>query len=202
MELEELEEKTIMNVAIIGTRYPDQHQERAARFLAYQLSHYYGCRIKTGGAYGIDQAAMLGAQVDLLDVYLPWASYNNEIIPKGANRIIADRVRHAAWFESVGVYHPAPDSLSGGAWALHARNFGIIQPAKLVIAFPNETGVGGTGQGIRIAKALNIQVMQFNKGNGLVHHNQMLLTAVSHLGLTPGAGLIRVIESENIDVYV
>ena len=33
--------------------------------------------------------------------------------------------------------------------------------------------------------------------------NQMLLTAVNHLGLIPScAGLVRVTESENVDVYV
>ena len=58
-------------VAIIGTRNPDQRQERKARFLAYHLSHHYGCRINTGGAYGIDQAAMLGARIDMLDICLP-----------------------------------------------------------------------------------------------------------------------------------
>jgi predicted Rossmann-fold nucleotide-binding protein len=189
-------------VAIIGTRSPDHRQERKARFLAYHLSHHYGCRIKTGGAYGIDQAAMLGARIDMLDICLPWASYNKEIIPKGAHLIIADRNRHAEWFESVENYHPAPDKLTNGARSLHARNFGVIQPAHLVIAFPNADGGGGTGQGIRIAEALNIPVMQFNKGAEAVLMNQTLLTAVNHLGLIPGAGLVRVTESENVDVYV
>ena len=189
-------------VAIIGTRNPDQRQERKARFLAYHLSHHYGCRIKTGGAYGIDQAAMLGARIDMLDICLPWASYNKEIIPKGAHLIIADRNRHAEWFESVENYHPAPDKLTNGARSLHARNFGVIQPAHLVVAFPNANGDGGTGQGIRIAQALNIPVMQFNKGAEPALMNQMLLTAVNRLGLIPGAGLVRVTESENVDVYV
>jgi len=69
-------------VAIIGTRNPDQRQERKARFLAYHLSHHYGCRIKTGGAYGIDQAAMLGARIDMLDICLPWASTTRRSFPK------------------------------------------------------------------------------------------------------------------------
>jgi hypothetical protein len=138
----------------------------------------------------------------MLDICLPWASYNKEIIPKGARLIIADRFRTAEWFESVENYHPAPDKLTNGARALHARNFGVIQPAHLVIAFPDADGGGGTGQGIRIAEALNIPVMQFNKGAEAVLMNQTLLTAVNHLGLIPGAGLVRVTESENVDVYV
>jgi hypothetical protein len=44
--------------------------------------------------------------------------------------------------------------------------------------------------------------MQFNKGAEAVLMNQTLLTAVNHLGLIPGAGLVRVTESENVDVYV
>jgi len=61
---------------------------------------------------------------------------------------------------------------------------------------------GGTGQGIASPRLWNIPVMQFNKGAEAVQMNQTLLTAVNHLGLIPGAGLVRVTESENVDVYV
>lgn len=56
-------------------------------------------------------------------------------------------------------YHPNPHSLSPGSVRLHARNYGIVSKSTAVIACPSEKpGGGGTGQGIRIAKDLNIPV--------------------------------------------
>jgi len=189
-------------VAIIGTRNPDHQQERKARFLSYELSHSHNCTISTGAAYGIDEAAMKGALAEKLNVYLPWSSYNREIIPDRAKIVVASERLHPHWYASVTQYHPAASRLKPGVRSLHARNYGILEHADLVIAFPNEDGGGGTGQAIRIAEALNIPVMQFNKGAEAVLMNQTLLTAVNHLGLIPGACLVRATESENVDVYV
>ena len=60
-------------ISIIGTRSPTPKQRDAAQDLAYDLSAA-GVRIRTGAAYGIDEAAMMGAL--WLDVFLPWKSYN------------------------------------------------------------------------------------------------------------------------------
>ena len=147
---------------------------------------------------------MLGARIDMLDICLPWASYNKEIIPKGAHLMIADTaIRHAEWFESVENCHPAPDKLTQPRCTISARTQLRCHPTSPSgVAFPNANGDGGTGQGIRIAQALNIPVMQFNKGAEPALMNQMLLMVVNRLGLIPGAGLVRVTESENVDVYV
>lgn len=171
-------------VAIVGTRSPDSTQERRARFLANRLSHTYGCTITTGGAYGIDQAAMEGADADKLLVYLPWASYNQKIIPVGAKTIVASTLHHPDWFASVQEYHPAPSKLTFGALALHARNYGIIEHTDLVIAFPDESGGGGTGQGIRIALGLNKPVMWFNKNKSDGFYiDEILANALGRLSL-------------------
>jgi len=169
-------------VAIIGTRNPDHRQERKARFLSYQLSHNYGCIISTGAAYGIDEAAMNGADPGMLKLYLPWSSYNREIIPDHAKIVVASESLHPQWYASVVQYHPAASRLKPGARSLHARNYGILEHADLVIAFPGEDGGGGTGQGIRIAQGLRIPVMQLNKGAESILFNTMLETALHYLG--------------------
>lgn len=163
------------SVAIIGTRDPNVYQRMAATALASRLSRDHGITIATGGAYGIDQAAMNGAKPSLLEVYLPWASYNREVIPRDAGKIIiADPIRHRAWFESVDRYHPNPAALKHSVRALHARNYGIVIGRDLVIAFPHAEGSGGTGQGIRIAEAEGIPLWQFHQDSVIPPTDQLI----------------------------
>jgi hypothetical protein len=150
--------------AIIGTREPDLAQKLAARELAHRLSEL-NCLIRTGGADGIDTDAMIGTLKGHLRVYLPWASYNKAVIPEHAEIVVYNPRSNGDWTRSVNLFHPAPNALSRGAFALHARNFGIVSGARGVIAMPDRLGGGGTGQGIRIAKALNIPLIQANKGS-------------------------------------
>lgn len=157
-------ERNCKHFAIIGTREPDEAQSEVAYRIAWIiscLSHV----VRTGAAYGIDQKAMDGTQGKNLHVYLPWDSYNANIVPTTATRVVYDPDIHGTWTASVGRFHPAANRLSRGAFALHARNFGIIEGCKGVLALPGEDGGGGTGQGIRIAKALRIPLVQGNKGS-------------------------------------
>lgn len=161
---QEVLSEEIDKYAIIGTRDPDEAQELAAYHLAFSISYLGNKIVATGGAYGIDKKAMDGALSKLLRVYLPWDGYNHFIIPVGTRKIVYNPAIHTDWKNSVFSYHPNPNRLSGLSIALHARNFGIIFGCKVVIAFPRPDGSGGTGQGIRIANALNIPVIQANKG--------------------------------------
>lgn len=79
---------------------------------------------------------------------------------------MASSARNPTWYDSVEALHPAPHRLTVNARHLHARNYGIIAdpPVVLVVALPNARGEGGTAQGIRIAKSLDIPVIQFNCG--------------------------------------
>lgn len=163
------------SVAIIGTRAPDKLQTQYAAALASELSYRHDVTIATGGAFGIDQAAMTGAKLDRLMVYLPWRSYNQSIVPwTVATIVVADPAQHPAWFASVDQYHPNPSALTRGTRALHARNFGIVQDRTLVLAFPNDQGGGGTGQGIRIAKGLGVPVLQFERGSLIPPYSAVL----------------------------
>jgi hypothetical protein len=155
----------IPTIGIVGTRDPDGNQYLLARYSAEILSSVYECMITTGGADGIDLAAMVGTAPGHLTVYLPWDSYKWETIPAHARRVVANPHIHAKWFESVDQFHPAPARLGRGVRALHARNYGIVEHDDLVLAFPNNTGGGGTGQAIRIAKALGIPLIQVNRGS-------------------------------------
>lgn len=171
-----------MIFAIIGTRKPDENQAEAAYNLAFAIACIGGHTVRTGGAYGIDQKAMEGTQGRNLEVYLPWSSYNRELVPVRSRLVIYSRSEHAEWTESVGKYHPAAHNLSRGAFALHARNFGIISGCDKVIAFPGEEGGGGTGQGIRIANTLKIPIIQANKGT-ITDVPRFIGKALQQLGL-------------------
>lgn len=154
-----------MRVAIIGTRDPTDDIALKLSRLAYDLVKC-GVEVSTGAAEGVDAAAMIGAEmanVGLLSVYLPWPSFNRKIIPIGCNMAVYSKEKYPTWYESVTLYHPNPRALTGGAVALMARNYGIIadpKPVDYVVASPASIdNLGGTGQGIRIATALGIPLI-------------------------------------------
>lgn len=151
--------ETRVKVAIIGSRGPSADQEETAAYLASTLSKA-GYVIATGGARGIDEAAMAATEPGMLEVYLPWESYGAEIIPAHARKIVYYPRDHPEWHNSVKIYHPAANRLCRADSFLMARNYGIIAGAKLVIALPWRTSrLGGTGHGIRIAEGLGIPLI-------------------------------------------
>jgi hypothetical protein len=141
---------------------------------AAEVSVRSGYTLATGAAPGFDQLAAetaLAAGGHVL-LKLPWAGYEcawithmRDAYPAKIGIEVYAPFIHVEWTESVRIYHPAVSSLSQGAIALHARNYGIVAPATTVIAVPNpfKPGGGGTGQGIRIAEALRIRC--FNLSN-------------------------------------
>jgi hypothetical protein len=148
--------------AIIGTREPDSAQ----RQVAAQLSSIISCwhTVRTGGEYGIDFMVMQAAAPSL-EVYLPWAAYNRQIIPRAARVIVYDPYVHKTWTESVQLYHPAPARLAPEVQAGHARRFGIVEGCAGVVALPGPGGSGSAAQGIRVARALKIPLVQGNRGH-------------------------------------
>ena len=167
------------SIAIIGTREPDANQAGLASGLAEVLSVVHNWRISTGGAFGVDLAAMQGTAPGYLTVVLPWESYNLGIIPAHANRLVFNPRIHSKWADSVNQFHPAPDRLTRGARALHARNYGIVDGANIVVAMPDESGGGGTGQGIRVAKSLGIPVIQINRGSTIMSLDDLVRQVLS-----------------------
>lgn len=159
--------RNIMNmgwIAIIGSREPTDVQIQAIKEAVRSLDPKTQAVI-SGCAYGVDAIALEEARkLDILTIgVLPWPKYNPEIQAFCTNikciddLAIANRVEA---YESVQRHHPAPDRLSQGAKKLHARNYGIIRWASHVIAAPsNKAGGGGTGQGMRLAKELDIPLI-------------------------------------------
>lgn len=175
-------DRVVKAFAIIGTRDPDVAQAQVAYRLAWAIVHLGQHFVHTGAAYGIDQRAMEGTSGKNLKVFLPWSTYNTNIIPDLSVRVVYDPSIHRHWTSSVNRYHPAANRLSRGAFALHARNYGIVEGVSAVVALPREDGEGGTGQGIRIAKSLNIPVIQINRGS-ITDMPRLLGRTLQQLGL-------------------
>lgn len=180
--------------AVIGTREPDENQAECAKNLAFCLAILRDCTIRTGGAYGIDQRAMEGSQGRNLEVFLPWSTYNRDIVPPKSRVVVYNPILHISWADSVRAHHPAWDKLSRGSFALHARNFGIIcgEPEARVhgvLAFPDERGGGGTGQGIRIAATYHIPIVEGRRGK-IENVARFMGNALRTLGLTDAKPII------------
>lgn len=146
------------SVAIIGTRDPDHDQLKAAELISFKLSRHFDCTIHTGGAIGIDFAAMVACKKGMLRVYAPWEGFHMDLIPRHATVEVYNPSVHATWTRSVAM-HPAPQKLPDYARKLHARNYGIVHGRDLVVAFPQRNGGGGTAQGIRLAEAMGIPLI-------------------------------------------
>lgn len=160
------EVKTEMKtLAIIGSRELKPWQFDMLVELAF-WAVMHNRRIVTGGAYGADQAAMLGAKMaarakgidlkDVLTVYLPWTSYNEEIVPAGCRRL--SNTWTEGQVELAKKHHPAYDRLSQGAQKMMIRNVQIVQDADTVVAWPRiESNMiaGGTAHGVNVAKSLD-----------------------------------------------
>ena|SRR4030043_311069 len=117
-----------------------------------------GYCLKSGNAMGADQSYASGANsVDprLVYLYLPWPSYNKENIVSGNYFLDTPK---SEWFAIAANYHSYWSKLSQGARRLHARNVGIVEGVKFVIAYPGKGYGGGTAMGMRIAAANGIPV--------------------------------------------
>lgn len=163
-----------MRFAVIGTRklskvsehfYPNLQQ-----LCQYALSLDY--EMQTGAAAGVDKVAARyyleqGGKVHLR---LPWQTFQHDWC-FSIRQKFKDKVR-ITWFvskaaiDSVDKYHPNPAALTYSHRLLHARNYEIIKDCSFVGAASkshNDLYVGGTGQGVRIADALNIKVYNLNQ---------------------------------------
>ncbi|MEW6770045.1 MAG: DNA-processing protein DprA [Bacillota bacterium] len=153
-----------MEIAVIGTREPSDAQAALCRELCLALAQKGHC-LRTGNAVGIDQLAIacwLETGSRRVKVFLPWRSYNADFLKdKNVSVRVYDPRKDVEWKESVYKYHPAARYLSRGVFALHARNYGIVRGADVVLAFPSPKG-GGTAQGIRVAQGLGVNLFVFD----------------------------------------
>jgi hypothetical protein len=110
----------------------------------------------------------VGGRVELI---LPWPHFESRwvsrVCAKHTPRCsveVFEPARHQEWLASVSVYARASEPLTGWTYKLYARVFGIVAPSELVLSMPlNSDEVGGTGQGMRIARALGKVVLDVRK---------------------------------------
>ena len=122
-----------------------------------------GWHLHTGGAAGADTAFAAGAPAGRRTVFLPWPAYRGcggpdcrTLSGEQTGRCLAIAARH----------HPAWHRCSPAARKLHARNVQIMlgpdaaTPVHAVTCWTRSGLVtGGTGLGIRIARARGIPVL-------------------------------------------
>lgn len=154
-------------IAAIGSRETPPDVLSKMEHVAKILSHDYW--IRTGAAIGADQAFGDGAGERTI-VYLPWRNYEATWVDSIGCKIGCTAPSGNA-IELASRYHPAWDRCSRGARALHGRNAHIIlgknldSPVKFVLFWANEIAgevQGGTGLGVRIARAHDIPCININ----------------------------------------
>lgn len=165
-----------MRIAGIGSRELAPEQLEICRTLgawAVQQGH----ELFSGNAEGADYAfATGGNSVDptRVNLMLPWRSYNErQLHPDNRVASVEDLYENERKYYTALAqeHHPAWPRLSRGARLLHMRN-GLILcpptrkgsfPVDLCLAWPSQKpGGGGTGQGMRIAQALGIRLVDLS----------------------------------------
>jgi hypothetical protein len=128
--------------------------------------------IRTGASTGCDQVAAqaaleVGGRVELV---LPWPRFQSEWIRTISGKYrercqveVFDPARHAKWLTSVAVYAHPSEVITNSTRKLYARVYGIVEPTEIVLAMPLVAERGGTGQGMRIARALGKVVLDVRR---------------------------------------
>ena len=154
-----------MTYAGIGSR------ETPDNVLAYftQLANYLGRNgwtLRSGGAPGADTAFERGALTK--QIFIPWIGFQQRSTREPGvlclDHPLAEEIAKSA--------HPNWAACSRGARTLHTRNvFQVLgatlnQPSRFVVCWTKGgTGAGGTGQALRIARANNIPIFDFGRGD-------------------------------------
>lgn len=166
----------------VGSRQTPDHVLLWMRNLGALLSGL-GFRLRSGRAPGADLAFEAGCASRVgtdpaaagADLFVPWVTFQQQVAVPQDPRIVVHSTVPPQARDLVYDFHPAPDRLSPGAFALMARNTqqvlgpDLTQPARFVVCWtPDATEsrttrqTGGTGMAIRIAVAYGVPV--FNLG--------------------------------------
>ena len=160
-----------LTYAGIGSRNAPITIIRRSSQIAKRLEHQWFV-LYTGGAYGMDTAFMAGTQ--FYKCFMPSSYHNGRI----SNRLdLIDCSSLTNWHEAnkfVIKYHPNVPALKPYSKTLMARNSYCIlgqdlnSPVDFVLCWtPNGEDVGGTAQGIRIARDWNIPIFNLANDNVL-----------------------------------
>jgi hypothetical protein len=169
---------TYLPYAGIGSRSTPTHIQSIMRHIGSHLASQ-GWTLRSGGANGADTAFEVGADdqstvmgiLPRTEIYLPWAGFNNNPSPLYPRNIPFSDEEIAI---SMG-HHPAWDKCSPSARIMHQRNLrqmighqsvcgDTVQVSKFVVCW-TEGGkmIGGTSQALRLAKALQVPVINLGQ---------------------------------------
>lgn len=142
-----------------------------------------GAILRSGGAQGADSAFATGATS--AEIYLPWRGFAQA---KSTHSVMDEPTGWA--YKIAEQYHPNWEYLRPSVRRLHARNAHIIlgadleSPVMFVMCWtPGGRVVGGTGLGLRIAKAYDVPVI--NLGDINENNQSRASTSVDQRVLQP-----------------
>jgi hypothetical protein len=149
----------------IGSRETPSEVQNVMRALASKMERD-NWLLRSGGARGADDAFEAGVSNPAhRAIFLPGRGFNGRVAGPGG---YYDSTRLPGWqqaLETVNRYHPAPGRLSEFARNLMARNAmqvmgpNLDRPADRIVAWtPGGAVIGGTGQALRMASDLGIEI--------------------------------------------
>jgi hypothetical protein len=148
----------------VGARKTPPNICRMMSYVAEQLSPT-GWLLRSGGAYGADQAFERGAK--LKEIHLPWDGYNNV---RTNDRTHFTPIPTPEMVDIAARHHPAWENLSDSVRMFMVRNTTIVlgmdlaSPVKMLICWTEDgKEIGGTSHAIRIARSHGIPI--FNIAN-------------------------------------
>ena len=154
-------------------RAPDFALSLMQDVAVYLAGNYY--TLRSGHAEGSDIAFERG--VDSVygpkEIYLPWSGFN------GARTFVSPPKQ--SWLEMAERFHPAWSKCSDGGKKLHARNCpqvlgnNLDAPSLFLICWTDRaSGIGGTGQALRIARAHSVPIFDIGAYNDYKTAKDML----------------------------
>lgn len=163
----------VLTYAGIGSRKTPNNILAVMSYISKRLEHQLFILYSGGAKEGADAAFL--AKIQFYKVFMPAKLFNY----KTANRTdFIDCSDLSNWDEAlqtVDKYHPAPHNLMPFARKLMARNAYCVlgedlkSPVDFVLCWtPNAKDVGGTSQGLRIARDYNIPIFNLADASVLV----------------------------------
>lgn len=141
-----------------------------------------GHTLRSGAAPGADSAFEAGCDVSggLKEIYIPWEGFQQRrSTERGVHAGVSDEAMKLA-----SQHHPNWSACSRGARALHARNcyqvlgLDLATPVDRIFCWtPRGEGGGGTGQALRLAIFLGIEIVDLGDPR---KHGSMLRTVDKH----------------------
>lgn len=159
-----------MKVACIGSRDLTPEQLELCREIGRGVVSK-GFELHSGNAVGADQAYARGGNEvnpEMVHLHLPWRGFNRKAIEAGNHAHVYPFDGMRFYVDIAAECHPKWDYLRDYVKKLHARNVSILMPQRqavgVCVAWPSQRlGGGGTGQGMRIAKAKGIRLIDLTK---------------------------------------